>query len=620
MRKIDPRLINMMLLGYGDGTRRLLELPVLADVWSVFASDPNGRHRLLLTAAYGTHAGDLADAMFDRADDLGEVAAIQGFVAGDFSLENVLGTLLPMTHWWSRFEVKSQSDDFVDPVEQVDFRVMLRELEYILDFEREQREPAREHHLHQQARQLIGLGLVAGTLDLLRGAKDRRGNEPIRSFQELARVVGFDSIAEKGVEWIARLHDTKRPHRPMIWIVTSNRRVDYATLDSLKTVKGDAARQLFSVDCSTITWAVLDSGIDEQHPAFADKDGKSRIKATYDFGQITRILDRRNLRDPAFLRATADELPDLGMDRDTVSSLIRTAAEARANKSADWDAVERLVRREQPQTPSDPHGTHVAGILGGYWEAKGRRGGSKLRVNGLCPDIKLIDIRVLGESREQSEFAVICALQFVRHLNNRGFASVIDGVNLSLSISHDVRSYACGKTPVCLEAEELIANGTVVVAAAGNNGYQSYQLATGQTFNSYAVASITDPGNAEQVITVGSTHRFAAHTYGVSYFSSRGPTGDGRAKPDLLAPGERITSAVPGSATDTLDGTSMAAPHVSGAAAILMARHRELRGEPAAIKKILCETATDVGRIADFQGSGLLDVLRALQHDGRLAL
>ena len=55
----------------------------------------------------------------------------------------------------------------------------------------------------------------------------------------------------------------------------------------------------------------------------------------------------------------------------------------------------------------------------------------------------------------------------------------------------------------------------------------------------YCAISITDPGNADHVITVGSTHRRDPHLYGVSYFSARGPTGDGRRKPDLLAPGKR---------------------------------------------------------------------------------
>ena len=62
-----------------------------------------------------------------------------------------------------------------------------------------------------------------------------------------------------------------------------------------------------------------------------------------------------------------------------------------------------------------------------------------------------------------------------------------------------------------------------------------------------------------------------------------------------------------------MEGTSQAAPHVSGAAAMLMARHEELIGQPERIKQILCETATDLGRERDFQGHGLVDVLRAIQ-------
>jgi subtilisin family serine protease len=84
-------------------------------------------------------------------------------------------------------------------------------------------------------------------------------------------------------------------------------------------------------------------------------------------------------------------------------------------------------------------------------------------------------------------------------------------------------------------------------------------------------------------------------------------------KPDLVAPGEKIKGPTPGSGVSSKDGTSMAAPHVSGAAALLMARHRELMGEPGRIKKILCGTATDLGRERYFQGTGLLDVLRAIQ-------
>jgi len=204
---------------------------------------------------------------------------------------------------------------------------------------------------------------------------------------------------------------------------------------------------------------------------------------------------------------------------------------------------------------------------------------------------------------------VLSALQFVRNLNQNRDKMVIHGVNLSFSLPQQVKSFACGSSPVCSESERLMNSGVVVVAAAGNRGY----IVAQDGFEWYRDLSITDPGNSDAVITVGATHRTEPHRYGVSYFSSRGPTGDGRMKPDLVAPGEKIESVVPGGSVVALDGTSMAAPHVSGAAALLMARHRELMGRPRKIKEVLCATATDLGRERSFQGAGMLDVLRALQ-------
>ena len=81
----------------------------------------------------------------------------------------------------------------------------------------------------------------------------------------------------------------------------------------------------------------------------------------------------------------------------------------------------------------------------------------------------------------------------------------IHGVNLSLSLRPDVANSACGRTPVCEECERLIATG-VVVAAAGNRGFERYLTAAGP-LESYHSISITDPGNAAGVITVGATHR-----------------------------------------------------------------------------------------------------------------
>lgn len=256
--------------------------------------------------------------------------------------------------------------------------------------------------------------------------------------------------------------------------------------------------------------------------------------------------------------------------------------------------------------PRVSHGTHVAGILAGDWPEEGWV--------GMAPDLGLYDLRVVpwGPGGDDDEFNVIAALQFIRHLNARNNFPVIHGANVSVSIPHEVANFACGRTPVCEECERLVASGVVVVAAAGNRGYVRYRTSRGEQ-EGYHTISITDPGNADSVITVGATHCSQPHTYGVSYFSSRGPTGDGRLKPDLVAPGEKVVGPVPGGGFKEKDGTSMAAPHVSGAAAMLMARYGELIGQPDRIKRILCDSATDLGREPYFQGRGMLDVLRALQ-------
>jgi subtilisin family serine protease len=288
-------------------------------------------------------------------------------------------------------------------------------------------------------------------------------------------------------------------------------------------------------------------------------------------------------------------------------------------RAVDWTLLEPLLRI--PHTKAgyrppkfDPHGTHVAGILAADWPGAATDTPLEQPLRGMCPDLELYDLRVLPDKPgdHADEFTIIAALQFIRHLNAHKDLMLIHGVNLSLSVPHDVANYACGRTPVCEECERVVASGVVVVTAAGNRGFQKRDDDPG-TFGDYRYISITDPGNAAGVITVGSTHRMLPHNYGVSYFSSRGPTGDGRRKPDLVAPGERIDSCALDDYYGTMDGTSMAAPHVSGAAALLLARHRELIGDPRRVKDVLCATATDLGREPRFQGAGMVDVLRAIQ-------
>jgi subtilisin family serine protease len=197
---------------------------------------------------------------------------------------------------------------------------------------------------------------------------------------------------------------------------------------------------------------------------------------------------------------------------------------------------------------------------------------------------------------------------------------------MSLGYDFDPRWFACGQSPLCVEVDRLVRSGVVVVVSAGNGGYSSFIAASGLVQSRYSDLSITDPGNADMAITVGSTHREKPHIYGVSYFSSRGPTGDGRMKPDLLAPGERIVSCAAGVESqkykdgglpDVLyceqTGTSMAAPHVSGAIAAFLSVRSEFIGEPEQVKEIFKTNCIDLHRSPAFQGAGLMDLMKVLQ-------
>lgn len=408
---------------------------------------------------------------------------------------------------------------------------------------------------------------------------------------------------------------------PFLWNVNLNRSSILSQNKSRKTIKADAANRVFELDANEITWAVVDSGIDALHPAFSTLSSPifgeisnnkvslldhSRITATYDFTKLRDVV-------------SGVAVPNDDIKQRLVSAGYRAIDLkdiVHFGRSFNWDIVEPLIRvshDEHYYRPKFDHGTHVAGILGGGDVYNNEYSGDDDPwMSGVAPTVNMIDIRVFDDKGKGDEFTINAALQFIAYLNrDRGIMN-IHGVNLSLSVNHSVKNYACGQTPVCQESKRLVDSGVVVVAAAGNNGFQQYKIRQGYV-EGYLSSSITDPGNTEEVITVGATHRERPHTYGVSYFSSRGPTGDGRMKPDILAPGERITAPVLDGNFGVKDGTSMAAPHVSGAAVLLMARHNELRGKPARIKQILMSSATDLGREKYFQGAGLLDILRAME-------
>ncbi len=258
------------------------------------------------------------------------------------------------------------------------------------------------------------------------------------------------------------------------------------------------------------------------------------------------------------------------------------------------------------------HGTHVAGIIASR---------SK-KYPGIAPAAKLYDFKVLDENGSGTDFALIKAMQEIRRINEEKLEIVIHGANISLGSAPVVGSYGVGSSPVCQEVNRLVNSGVIVCVAAGNDGHKTLAAFGSSTkveyFRTFMDLTIIDPGNAENVITVGSVHKSNPHTYGISFFSAKGPTGDGRYKPDVVAPGEKIKSlglGVKDAEEDgvVMSGTSMATPHVSGALALFLCANREFIGQPLKVKEILMQSCTDLKRDRYFQGAGLVDILRAIQ-------
>jgi hypothetical protein len=394
--------------------------------------------------------------------------------------------------------------------------------------------------------------------------------------------------------------ETTAPHRfRAIYRIWPDFKISPCIIKSLATVKADAAQTSFCAHGMDITWAIMDSGIDANHPHFA-------------------------------LHKNVDPASPLHAD------FTDTANFAKGGNAA---LIDRFG-----------HGTHVAGIVAGEQVADDtKRQPRKMRavtrsvkgyeegnspavetqevmltsIHGMAPRCHLVSLKVLDDEGNGEVSNLIAALAHIQEKNGHGRLNLIHGVNISLGYDFDPEWFACGQSPLCVEINRLVRSGVVVVVAAGNTGYGAL-AAQQRTTNAGMPVTINDPGNAELAITVGSTHREMPHVYGVSYFSSKGPTGDGRMKPDIVAPGEKILSAATGKLLKDRaegkqceyvedSGTSMAAPHVSGVIAAFLSVRREFIAEPERVKQIFLGSATDLKRERSFQGAGLIDLMRAIQ-------
>ncbi|TWD13593.1 subtilisin family serine protease [Streptomyces sp. T12] len=230
------------------------------------------------------------------------------------------------------------------------------------------------------------------------------------------------------------------------------------------------------------------------------------------------------------------------------------------------------------------HGTHVAStVLGSGAASHGVR-------KGVAPGSKLLVGKVCDDAGQCPDDAIIAGMDWAAHSG----AKVVN-----LSLGGDPTD---GTDPMSLALNELSrSTGTLFVVAAGNSGLIPQKVVA--------------PGSADDALTVAAVDGNGD----MASFSNRGPRiGDGAAKPDIAAPGVGIVAArAVGTAMGTpvdeyytaSDGTSMATPHVAGAAAIIAQQHPEFSGEQ--IKALLMDTADDLGHDLYAQGTGQVDLATA---------
>ncbi len=359
---------------------------------------------------------------------------------------------------------------------------------------------------------------------------------------------------------------------PAVYRMFSNSRKKALMFDSIHTVQARTAQLGYNACGQGITWAVLDTGIDRQHPHF---------------------------HNPTFA-------PD-------------------GTIAAEWDCTERGPVKKGSGNDANGHGTHVAGIIAGGLLSVGGEGGPDLQA--MAPRARIVSYKVLADNGGGYDAWIIKAIDHIWKQNQEGRRLAIQGVNLSLGGPFDPASFGCGDSPLCASLLRLVRQGVLVVLAAGNEGSGDIVVDGFSATRSFDL-SIGDPANLDEAIAVGSVHPTLPHRYGTSYFSSRGPTADGRLKPDVVGPGEKILSCrsssdpkrTPsrdkGKSLDelyvALSGTSMAAPHISGLLAAFLSVRTEFIGYPDRVKRILLEHCTDLQRDRYQQGAGLPNLSKML--------
>jgi len=221
------------------------------------------------------------------------------------------------------------------------------------------------------------------------------------------------------------------------------------------------------------------------------------------------------------------------------------------------------------------HGTHVAGIIAADGTLK-----------GVAPNAKLYAYKVCSPTGCWED-DILAAIEYSTDPNQDGnFDDRLDIISMSLGGRGDPDD------PLSTAVDNAVDLGVVSVIAAGNSG---------PGYN-----TIGSPGTARKAITVAASDKSDV----IAGFSSRGPTIIGTIKPDITAPGVAIRSTLPRNTYDSYSGTSMATPHVSGVAALLLQKYPGLG--PGQVKAVIVNNGVDLGYDSFTQGSGRIDALKVI--------
>jgi subtilisin family serine protease len=244
------------------------------------------------------------------------------------------------------------------------------------------------------------------------------------------------------------------------------------------------------------------------------------------------------------------------------------------NVHGGWD----FVNNDADPMDDHGHGTHVAGIVAGNLDD----------FTGVAPDATLVAYKVLDANGSGLSSVIIAAIERALDPNQDGDLSDHASVaNLSLGGRGNPDDAAS------LAVDNAVAAGMVVCVSAGNNG---------------AYHTVGSPGTARDAITVGAVD----NSDRIATFSSKGPSAKiVSIKPDVVAPGVSIRSSYLNGGYATLSGTSMAAPHVAGAAALLRAIHPDW--SPADVKAALMLYAKPLPEEQMAQGAGRIDIARSAE-------